>query len=61
MEDRFEVISRQRSKILFSTLSVLKDKETNVLYLHTDVHGTGGVSVTPLTDADGKPLLHKPE
>ena len=48
-KDRFEIINYQ------SGVEVMIDKETGVNYLVR--YGIHAISVTPLLDRDGKPLL----
>lgn len=57
MEDkRFEVVSQEGSS--FSYLrAILVDKETGVNYLFVQSGYAGGL--TPLLDADGKPVVTK--
>ena len=51
---RFEVILIDD---INPTVRILKDKQTGVLYLFADTFYGGGL--TPLLDADGKPIVEK--
>lgn len=54
MDDRFEKIYSQG---FMSITEILVDRETGVCYLwHHDGHAGG---LTPLLDADGKPVIKK--
>jgi len=46
-------------KTLATRYEILKDQETGVLYYF--VNSTGGVAMTPIIDADGKPVIDKSE
>ncbi len=51
-DDRFEVIYEQGKLAIYK---IIRDKETGVNYLY---HAAGyGLSVTPLLDKDGKPVV----
>lgn len=51
-DDRFEVIYEQGKVSVFR---IIRDKETGVNYLY---HAAGyGLSMTPLLDTDGKPVV----
>lgn len=53
---RFEKISEESIGFSMSTV-LLRDNETGVLYLYA---GTGyGGGLTPLLDAEGKPMIQK--
>lgn len=61
--NRFKLIERYdtQTEIAYgSPVYIFVDTETNVMYLK--VHGgNGGIGLTALVDADGKPLLWKGE
>ncbi len=51
-DERFEVIYEQGKLAIFK---IIRDKETGVNYLY---HAAGyGLSLTPLLDKDGKPVV----
>ena len=55
-KDRFDI--KEREGVSFATDAiVIVDKETGVNYLYVH-HGYGG-GLTPLIDADGKPVVTK--
>ena len=57
-EKRFEVIEKEGSALKDSGLiQVIVDKETGVNYLWVKSGYSGGL--TPLIDADGKPIITK--
>ncbi len=57
-DDRFEVVYRQGSSLNeLGTIQVLVDKETGVTYLFVKSGYAGGL--TPLLEADGKPIITK--
>ena len=57
---RFEVVYNQAGGFLgASQQTILVDKETGVQYLYVQNGNSGGL--TPLLDADGKPVIKKPE
>lgn len=57
-EKRFEVIEKEGSQMKDSGLiQVIVDKETGVNYLWVKSGYAGGL--TPLLDADGKPIITK--
>ena len=57
MEDkRFEVVSQEDSGLSYLR-AILVDKETGVNYLFVQSGYAGGL--TPLLDADGKPVVTK--
>lgn len=57
MEDkRFEVVSQEGSGLSYLR-AILVDKETGVNYLFVQSGYAGGL--TPLLDADGKPVVTK--
>lgn len=51
---RFEIVNKENIGA-FSDATILKDKETGVLYLFV-LSGYGG-GLTPLLDKDGKPII----
>ena len=54
--DRFDIKQRKSVNILTETM-IIVDKETGVNYLYV-ARGYGG-GLTPLIDADGKPIITK--
>lgn len=58
MDSRFEIVAREGSQLKDSgLLQVIIDKETGVNYLCFKSGYAGGL--TPLLDADGKPVVSK--
>lgn len=55
-ENRFIVVHTEGSAMAEGKRTVLVDRETGVNYLQVE---SGGISVTPLIDADGKPIVTK--
>ena len=55
-DKRFEVIYQQGSALTEMTL-ILRDRETGAEYLFVQSGSAGGL--TPLLDADGKPIVKK--
>jgi len=55
-EKKFEVISGENLSLMMSAF-VIRDKQTGVLYLFAK-SGYGG-GLTPLLDAEGKPIVEK--
>lgn len=55
--DRFEVIFEQSSAMGMTVTRILVDKVTGVNYLYHKDGYSGGL--TPLLDADGKPVVTK--
>ncbi len=55
-DKRFEVIYQQGSALTEMTL-ILRDRETGAEYLFVQCGYAGGL--TPLLDADGKPIVKK--
>ena len=55
-KDRFDIKEKENVSIL-TEASVIIDKETGVNYLYV-CRGYGG-GLTPLLDADGKPIITK--
>ena len=55
-KDRFDIKEKENVSIL-TEASIIIDKETGVNYLYV-CRGYGG-GLTPLLDADGKPLITK--
>ena len=55
-KDRFDIKDRENVGIL-TEATVIVDKETGVNYLF--VHRGYGGGLTPLLDADGKPIITK--
>lgn len=56
--DRFTVVWREGSQLSNAgTRLILVDKETGVNYL--SVHSGYGLGLTPLLDANGKPIITK--
>ena len=55
-KNRFTVKSRENLG-MFMDANVLVDKETGVNYLYVNYGSSGGL--TPLLDADGKPIITK--
>ena len=53
-KDRFDIKERNTVSLLTETM-VIVDKETGVNYLY--VHRGYGGGLTPLIDADGKPII----
>ncbi|MDC7289253.1 DUF6440 family protein [Blautia schinkii] len=54
---RFEITHKEDNAVTSSLKMVLVDKETGVNYLFVQSGGAGGL--TPLLDADGKPIVTK--
>ena len=55
-KDRFDIQERENLGVLTET-SIIVDKETGVNYLF--VHRGYGGGLTPLLDAEGKPIITK--
>ena len=56
--DRFEVVHREGGALAEAGLRmILRDRETGVCYLW--VWSGNGAGLTPLLDAEGKPLIEK--
>ena len=55
-KDRFDIKEKENVSIL-TEASIIIDKETGVNYLYV-CRGYGG-GLTPLLDADGKPIISK--
>ena len=55
-KDRFDIQERENLGLLTET-SIIVDKETGVNYLF--VHRGYGGGLTPLLDAEGKPIITK--
>ena len=56
--DRFEVVHREGGALAEAGLRmILRDRETGVCYLW--VWGGNGAGLTPLLDAEGKPLIER--
>ena len=55
MNDRFEVIYKETRSAGLEKRVIYVDKETGVNYLYVQVGYGGGI--TPLLDADGKPVV----
>lgn len=55
-KDRFDIQDRENLGLLTET-SIIVDKETGVNYLF--VHRGYGGGLTPLLDAEGKPIITK--
>ena len=55
-KDRFDIKEKNTMNFLTETL-VIVDNETGVTYLY--VHRGSGGGLTPLIDADGKPIITK--
>ena len=62
MASRFEVVSHNVKQIGDSKIVVVQDQKTGVLYAYAEYSSTvgGGVSFTPIIDADGKPVVEAP-
>lgn len=57
-DNRFEVVEKEGSAIKDSgMIQIIRDKETGVQYLWVKSGYAGGL--TPLLDADGKPIISK--
>ena len=56
-ESRFEIVLSEGSSLTAVTTMILVDKETGVHYLFAKSGYSGGL--TPLLDADGKPVVTK--
>ncbi len=56
MDNRFEFQQPQRAKLM-TDATVIVDKKTGVNYLF--VRSGYGAGLTPLIDADGKPIVTK--
>ncbi len=58
MDDkRFEVIHKEGSALTTEKTMILRDRETGAQYLFVQCGYAGGL--TPLLDADGKPIVKK--
>lgn len=58
MDDkRFEVIHKEGSALTTEKTMILRDRETGAEYLFVQSGSAGGL--TPLLDADGKPIVKK--
>ena len=58
MDDkRFEVIHKEDSAMTTERTLILRDRETGAEYLFVQSGYAGGL--TPLLDADGKPIVRK--
>jgi len=55
-KDRFDIQEKENVSLMTETM-VIVDKETGVNYLF--VHRGYGGGLTPLLDADGKPIITK--
>lgn len=55
-KDRFDIQEKESVSLMTETM-VIVDKETGVNYLY--VHRGYGGGLTPLLDADGKPIITK--
>lgn len=55
--ERFETIYQQDNALFKPLKMIFMDKETGVNYLYV-AYGNGG-GLTPLLDADGKPIVTK--
>ena len=55
-KDRFDIKEKETINLLTETM-IIVDKETGVNYLY--VHRGYGGGLTPLIDADGKPIITK--
>jgi len=55
-KDRFDIQEKENVSLMTETM-VIVDKETGVNYLF--VHRGYGGGLTPLLDADGKPIISK--
>lgn len=55
-EDRFFIQTKEHPGLMTDALVII-DKETGVNYLY--VHRGYGGGITPLLDADGKPIITK--
>ena len=55
-KDRFDIQEKESVSLMTETM-VIVDKETGVNYLF--VHRGYGGGITPLLDADGKPIITK--
>lgn len=57
-DDRFEVVHREGGALAEAGLRmILRDRETGMCYLW--VWSGNGAGLTPLLDAEGKPLIEK--
>ena len=57
MKERFEVIYKETHSAGLGKKIIYLDKETGVQYLYVQNGYSGGL--TPLLDADGKPVITK--
>ena len=58
MDDkRFEVIYKEGNALMTERTMILRDRETGAEYLFVQSGYAGGL--TPLLDADGKPIVQK--
>lgn len=58
-EERFEMICKEGNALTKGLKMVLVDRETGVNYLFVQSGYAGGL--TPLLDADGKPIVTAPK
>lgn len=60
--DRFITVYSQGSGYSLNRISIYVDSKTRVQYLQSDYNRIdGGIGLTPLLDADGKPMLYDGE
>ena len=57
MDKRFEFLKAEKADVIATDTTIIVDKETGVNYLF--VRSGYGAGLTPLIDADGKPIVTK--
>lgn len=57
MDKRFEFLNAEKAGVFATDSTIIVDKETGVNYLF--VRSGYGAGLTPLIDADGKPIVTK--
>ena len=57
MEKRFEFLKAEKAGVIATDITIIVDKETGVNYLL--VRSGYGAGLTPLIDANGKPIVTK--
>ena len=57
MDNRFEFLKAEKAGVIATDATIIVDKETGVNYLL--VRSGYGAGLTPLIDADGRPIVTK--
>ena len=57
MDNRFEFLKAEKADVIATDATIIVDKETGVHYLL--VRSGYGAGLTPLIDANGKPIVTK--